>query len=165
MPRTEDSRLLRLLSVPENVRFLLILLLSVAATSVFGQEKVKILAMLRYDQPALRTPVVVRADSVANSFRNVSIPRLQYRVAGLTPDNQNATGFAPDALLEEQSNSNQGDLFQLVHKRLSAAGRMGKWMDVEAGYGEIIHGEFSIGESTVELQRPGCAYLKASLSF
>ena len=76
-------------------------------------------------------------------------------------DNQNATDFR----LEKQSGSNQRDLFQLVHKKLYADGRTGKWVDVEAGYGQICGVESGIGKNSVELEQPGCAYLKASFSF
>jgi hypothetical protein len=137
-----------------------------AATSVFGQEPVLTLAMVRYDQSPARTPAVARNNSAANLLcYDASAPRLQYRVVALKLDNQNATGFSSDFRLEKQSGSNQRDLFQLVHKKLYADGRTGKWVDVAAGYGQICGVESSIGKNTAELQRPGFAYLKASFSF
>jgi 16S rRNA U516 pseudouridylate synthase RsuA-like enzyme len=83
----------------------------------------------------------------------------------LKPDNQNATGFSYNSRLEKQSGSNQRDLFQLVHKKLSANGQTGSWVLVEARYGQICRIESSIGKNTVELQRPGFACLKTSFSF
>ena len=80
-------------------------------------------------------------------------------------DNQNATDFSSDSRLEKQSDSNQRDLFQLVHKKMYADGRTGKWVDVAAGYGQILGVETSIGKNSAEWERPGCAYLKASFSF
>jgi hypothetical protein len=164
--RTEDSNLLLLLSGSENVLRFLVLLLALAATSVFGQEPVVTLAMVSYNQSPARTPIVARNDDSATSaFRYASATRLQYRVAVLKPDNQNATGFSYDSRLEKQNSSNQRDLFQLIHKKLSANGRTGKWVDVAAGYGQVCQFESNIGKNTAELQRPGCAYLKASFSF
>jgi hypothetical protein len=164
--RTEDSNLLLLLSGSKSFRRFLVLLLALAETSVFGQGSVLTLAMVRYDQSPARTPAVARNHSAANLLcYDASAPRLQYRVAALNLDNQNATGFSSDSRLEKQSGSNQRDLFQLVHKKLSANGQTGSWVIVEAGYGQICRDESSIGKNTVELERPGCAYLKASFSF
>jgi hypothetical protein len=154
------------LSAPNGVRFLLIFFLSMAATSVFGQETVRTLAMVRYDQPSVvRTPVAVHADSVAYSFDNISAPHLPYRLAVLKVGHQNDAGFFTGFRLEPPNGSDQGDLFRLIHKNLSAVGRTGNWLNVEVGYGPINDGEFDIKKSTVELQRPGYAFLKASLSF
>ena len=166
MQRTEDSNLLLLLSGSEYVLRFLVLLLALTVTSVFGQEPVLTLAMVSYNQSPARTPAAVRNNSVTNLLcYDASATRLQYRVAALKLDNQNATGFSYDSRLEKQSGSNQRDLFQLVHKKLYADGRTGKWVDVAAGYGQICGVESSIGKNTAELQRPGFAYLKASFSF
>jgi hypothetical protein len=163
--RTEDSNLLLLLSRSEYVLRFLVLLLALAVTSVFGQESVVTLAMVSYDQSPARMPAMARNDSATGSFRYASAPRLQHQVAVLKLDNQNATGFSSDYRLEKQSGSNQRDLFQLIHKKLSANGRTGSWVLVEAGYGQICRVESGIGKNTAELQRPGFAYLRASFSF
>jgi hypothetical protein len=164
--RTEDSNLLLLLSGSKSFYSFLILLLALAATSVFGQGSVLTLAMVRYDQSPVRTPTVAHNNSAANLLcYDAPAPRLQYRVAVLKFDNQNATDFSSDSRLEKQSISNQHDLFQLVHKKLYADGRTGKWMDVAAGYGQVCQFESGIAKNTAELQRPGFAYLKASFSF
>ena len=42
---------------------------------------------------------------------------------------------------------------------------MGKWMYIAAGYGQVSEHETDIAKNTVDLQRPGFAYLKASFSF
>jgi len=132
--RTEDFNLLLLLSGSEYVLRFLVLLLALAVTSVFGQESVVTLAMVSYDQSSARTPTVARNYSATSSFPYASAPRLQSRVAVLKPDNQNATGFSYDSRLEKQNGSNQRDLFQLIHKKLSANGQTGSWVLVEAGY-------------------------------
>jgi hypothetical protein len=164
--RTEDSNLLLLLSGSKNVRRFLVLLLALAATSVFGQESVLTLAMVRYDQSPVRRSVVARNNSAANLFcYDAFAPRLQYQVAALNLDNQNATDFLSDSRLQKQSGSNQRDLFQLVHKKLYADGRTGKWVAVAAGYGQVCQFESGIGKNSTELQRPGFAYLRASFSF
>jgi hypothetical protein len=163
--RTEDSNLLLLLSGSEYVLRFLVLLLALAVTSVFGQESVVILAMVSYDQSLARTTTVARNHSATSSFPYASAPRLQSRMAALKFDNQNATDFSSDFRLEKQSGSNQRDLFQLVHKKLSANRRTGSWVLVEAGYGQICRVDSSIGKNTAELQRPGFAYLRASFSF
>ena len=166
MQRTENSNLLLLLSGSEYVLRFLVLLLALAVTSVFGQESVLTLAMVSYDQSPARTPAVVRNNSVTNLLcYDASAPRLQHQVAVLKLDNQNATGFSSDFRLEKQTGSNQRDWFQLVHKKLSANGRTGKWVDVAAGYGQVCQFESGIGKNSVELEQPGCAYLKASFSF
>jgi hypothetical protein len=137
-----------------------------AATSEFGQESVLTLAMVRYDLPPVRKPAVTRNDAVANFHcYDASVPRFQPQAAVLKPDNQNATGFPYDSRLEKQDGSNQRDLFQLVHKKLYSDGRMGRWVDVTAGYGQVCQFESGIAKNTAELQQPGCAYLKASFSF
>jgi hypothetical protein len=46
-----------------------------------------------------------------------------------------------------------------------ADGRMGKWVDVAAGYGQVCGLESGLRKDSVELEQPGCAYLKASFSF
>ena len=166
MQQTEDSNLLFLLSGSANVLRFLVVLLALGATLVLGQEPVVTLAMVRYDQSPAQTPAVARNNSAANLLcYDASAPRLQYRVAVLKPDNQNATGFSYDSRLKKQSGSNQHDLFPLVHKKLYADGRAGKWVDVEAGYGQICGVESGIGKNTMELEQPSCAYLKASFSF
>ena len=165
MQRTEDSNLLLLRSGSEYVLRFLVLLLALTVTSVFGQEPAVTLAMVSYDQSPARTPAVARDDSATNSFRYASAPRLQHQVAALKLDNQNATGFSYDFRLEKQNGSNQGAWFQLVHKKLSANGRTGSGVLVEAGYGQICQFESGIGKNTAELQRPGFAYLRASFSF
>jgi hypothetical protein len=164
--RTEDSNLLLFLSGSEYVLRFLVLLLALTVTSVFGQESVVTLAMVSYDQSPARMPAVARNHPAANLLcYDASAPRLQYQAAVLKLDNQNATSFLSDFRLEKQSGSNQRDLFQLVHKKLSADGRTGKWVDVAAGYGQICQFESGIGKNTAELQRPGYAYLRASFSF
>jgi hypothetical protein len=109
---------------------------------------------------------VARNNSAANLLSyDASAIRLPYRVAALKLDNQPVTDFSSDSRLEKQSGSNQRDLFQLVHKKLYADGRTGKWMDVAAGYGQICQFESSITKNTADLERPGFAYLRASFSF
>jgi len=163
--RTEASNLLLLLFDPEKIHRFFVLLLALAATWVFWLESVMTPPMVSHNQSPARTPAVTRNDSATSSFRYASAPRLQYQVAALKLDDQNATDFPYDFRLEKQNGSNQRDLFQLVHKKLYADGRMGKWVDVEAGYGQICGVEPGIGKNTVELERPSRAYLKASFSF
>jgi hypothetical protein len=159
--RTKDAHLLLLLSGSKSFRRFLVVLMALAVTSVFGQGSVLTLAMVRYDQsPAARN------NSAANLLcYDASAPRLQYRVAALKLDNQNAPDFSFDSRLEKQSGSNQHDLLQLVHTKLYTDGRTGKWMDVAAGYGQVCEFESGIAESTAELERPSRAYVKASFSF
>lgn len=165
MQRTENSNLSLFLSGLKSARRILVLVLALTATSVFAQG-VLTLAMVRYDQSPTRTPAAAR-----NNFATCLLcydapaPRLQNQVAAVKFDNQNRLGFSFDSRLEKQSSSNQRDLLQLVHKKLYADGRAGKWMDVAAGYGQIYPFESGIAQNTDELQRPGFAYLKASFSF
>jgi hypothetical protein len=163
--RTEDFNLLFLLSGSKSFRRFLVLLLAITATSVFGQESVLTLAMVSHNQSPAWTRAVASNDSATSAFRYASAPRLQSRMTVLKSDNQNATGFSYDSRLEKQNGSNQRDLFQLFHKKLSADGRPGSWMLVEAGYGQICRAEPGIGKNTAELERPSRAYLKASFSF
>ena len=166
MHRTEDASLLFLLSGAKSFRRCLILLLALAVTSVFGQGSVLTLAMVRYDQSPIRTPAVARNNSAANSLcYDASAPRLQHQVAVLKLDNQPSPDFSFDYRLEKQSSLNQHDLFQLVHKKLYADGRAGKWMDIGAGYGQVCQFESGLAKNTEELERPGFAYLRASFSF
>jgi len=151
--------------VSEITRFLQVVFLLMVATSVFGQEKVRTLAMVRYTQSPVQIPAVTRADPTAMPFRNVPAPRLQYRPAALTPVNQNDAGLEFDSRLEKQSGSNQQDLFQLVHKKIGTSGRTGSWVDVEAGYGRTGHDESGFVRNTADLERPGFAYLRADFSF
>jgi hypothetical protein len=131
-----------------------------------GQGSVLTLAMVRYDLSPARMPAVARNNSTANILcYDASAPRFQYQAAVLQINNQNATDFSSNSRLEKQSGSNQRDFFQLVHKKMYADGRTGRWVDVAAGYGQICRVESSIGKNSVELERPGFAYLKASFSF
>jgi len=166
VPSTEVSNLLRLLSGSKSFRRFLILLLAMAATSVLGQESVLTLAMVRYDQPPALMPAVARNNSAASRFGyEASTSHLRYPMTTLKLDHQNASGFPSDSHLEKQGGSNQGDLLRLVHKKMYADGRAGKWVDVAAGYGHICGVESGIWKNTTDLERPGCAYLKASFSF
>jgi hypothetical protein len=159
--RTEDANQLLLLSGSKSIRHFLVLLLALGATSVFGQESVLTLAMVRYDQ----SPAARNNSAVNLLCYDAPAPQLQYRVAVLKFNNQNATDYSFDSRLEKQSGSNQRSLFQLVHKKLYADGRMGKWMDVAAGYGRVCQLESGLAKSTAELEQPSRAYLKASFSF
>jgi len=161
VPKTEVPNLLFLPSGSKSFRRFLVLLLILTATLVFGLGSAVTPAMVSHNQSPARTPAVARHDSATSSFPCVSTSRLQYPAVVSKTDNQNATDFR----LEKQSGSNQRDLFQLVHKKLYADGRTGKWVDVEAGYGQICGVESGIGKNSVELEQPGCAYLKASFSF
>jgi hypothetical protein len=166
VPRTDISNLLFLLPGSKSFRRFLILLLTMAATSEFGQEPVLTLAMIRPDQPPVRKPAVTRNDSAANLLcSDAPAPRLQHQVAAIKTDDQKTADFPSDSRLEKQSGFNQRDFFQLVHKKLYTDGRTGKWVDVAAGYGHFCGAESGIGINTAELERPGCAYLKASFSF
>jgi hypothetical protein len=161
VPKTEASNLLLLPSGSKSFRRFLTLLLALTATLVFGLGSAVTPATVSHNQSPARTPVVARIDLTTSSFPCASAPRLQYPAAVLKPDNQNTADFR----LEKQNDSNQRDWFQLVHKKLYADGRMGKWMDVTAGYGQVCQFESGIAKNTAELQQPGCAYLKASFSF
>ena len=122
--------------------------------------------MVRYNQAPARKCVVVRNNSTPKLLvYSAPAPRLQSQVATSKPDNQNTANFPSDSRLEKQSGSNQRDLLQLVHTKLYADGRTGKWMDVAAGYGQVCDFESGIAESKAELERPSRAYLKASFSF
>jgi hypothetical protein len=156
-----------LLPGTKNFRHFLVLLLTLAATPEFGQEPVLILAKVRHDQPPARRTAAARNDSASHLlYSDAFTSPLQYQVAAVKkPDVQNATDFPCNSRLEKQSGSNQRDLFQLVHKRLYADGRIGKWVNVAAGYGQIDGLECGIGKNSLELEHPGCAYLQASFSF
>jgi hypothetical protein len=133
---------------------------------VFGQGSGLTLAMVRYDQSPVRRSAVVRNNSAVNLIGyDVSAPRLQYQMAALNLDNQNATNFSTVSRLEKPSGSNQRDLFRFVHKKLYADGRTAKWVDVAAGYGRVCQFESGIGKSAADLEHPGFAYLRASFSF
>jgi len=111
-------------------------------------------------------PAVARNNSTANILcYDASAPRFQYQAAVLQINNQNATDFSSNSRLEKQSGSNQRDFFQLVHTKLYADGRTGKWMNVAAGYGQVCQFESGIAENMAQLERPSRAYLKASFSF
>jgi len=166
VPKTQACKLLFLLSGLKSVRRLLILLLSMAATSEFGQEPVLTMAMIRHVQPPVRKPAVIHNDSTANRYYyNTPAPRPQFPAAAANLDDQNVTDSPSDSHLEKQSNPNQRNLFQLVHKKVCADGHTGKWVDVAAGYGQIGGAEPGLEKNSVELEQPGRAYLKASFSF
>jgi hypothetical protein len=167
VPKTEVPNLLFLLPGSKCFRRFLVVLLTMAATSEFGQESVLTLAKVRLDQPPAKKPAVIRKDSAPKSFGdNASAPpRLQQQVAAAKPDNQKATNFPPDYRFEKQGDSNQRDLLQFVHKKLSMDGQTCKWVDVAAGYGHVYGAESGLKNDSVELEQPGRAYLKASFSF
>ena len=121
--------------------------------------------MVRYNQSIVASPAVPRTDTTVTSFRNVAAPHLQYRTPASKPENKYDAGLSFDSRLEKQNDPNQHDLFQLVHKKINATGRTGRWVDVEAGYGHIGCDELTFVRNTGDLERPGCAYLKANFSF
>ena len=164
--RTKYANWLILLSGLKSVRYYLVLL-ALATISVFGQEPVLTLAMVRYDPSPVRTPKAAHNNSAADLLcYDVSASHFPYRAAALKLDNQNTIGFSFDFRLEKQSDPiHQQDLLQLVHTKLYSDGRMGKWMNVAAGYGQVCQHETDIAKNTEDMQRPGFAYLKASFSF
>jgi hypothetical protein len=164
--RTKDSKPLPLLFDPENIHRFFVLLLTLAATLVFWLESAATPPMVSHNRSPARRPAVARNHSATNLLcYDTPVPRLQSQAAELKTDNQNPTDFFPESLLEKESGSNQRDLFQLIHKKLSANGQTGKWVDVAAGYGRICGVEPGIRENAAELEQPGRAYLKASFSF
>ena len=165
--RIIDANPLSLLSGSKSVRRCLVLLLALAATSVLGQGSVLTLAMVRYDQSPALTPRVAHNISTTDLLcYDASVSHFQYRVAALELDHQNTSVFSFDPRLEKPVGSNQQhDLLPLVHTKLYSDGRMGKWMYIAAGYGQVSEHETDIAKNTVDLQRPGFAYLKASFSF
>lgn len=165
MHRTVDASLF--LYGLKSFRRFIVLALALTLTPVFGQGSVLTLAMVRYDQSPVRTPVVAHINSTAKPLcYDASVPPLQSQVIALKLENQNnTTNYSSNSLLEKQGGSNQHDLFLLVHKKLRADGRTAKWMDVAAGYGQVCQHESDIAKNTEDLQRPGFAYLKASFSF
>lgn len=167
MHPTEDASLLPPVSGSKIFRQFLVLLLALAATSVFGQESVLTLAMVRYDKSPAWTPAEAHSNTATDLFcYDVSAPRLPSRVAALKLDYQSTTDFTFDSRLEKQSEPiHQHDLIQLVHTKLYSDGRMGKWMNVAAGYGQVCQHETDIAKNMEDLQRPGFAYLSASFSF
>jgi hypothetical protein len=166
VPRTEVSNLLLLLPGSKSFCRLLVLLLTVTATSEFGQESVRALAMVRHVPSAAWAPVVAASNSTTNRFSHAaSAPRLPNPVAAVKLNHQNTADVPSDSHLVKQSDPSQSDLFLLVQKKSSAEGRPHKWVDLAAGYGQICGPEASIGEHSAELERPGCAYVKASFSF
>ena len=176
MQRSKDSKPLPLLFDPENIHRFFVLLLTLAATLVFWLQSAGTPPMVSLTQSPARRSAVARNHPVATLLcYDAPAPHLQppagalkpdnLQAAVLKPDDQNATVFPYESRLEKQNDSNQHDLFQLIHKKLYADGRMGKWVDVEAGYGQICGVEPGIWENTVELERPSRAYLKASFSF
>ena len=168
MHTSKNANQLFLLSGSKNFRRFLVLLLALAATSVSKQESVLTAAVVRYDQAPAQKCVVVRNNSAANLLvYTAPTPRHLSRAAASKPDsqNKNTADFPSVSRLEKQSGSYQRDLFQLVHTKLYADGRTGKWMDVAAGYGQVCEFESGIAESMAELERPSRAYVKASFSF
>src|SRR5208337_822128 len=113
----------RLLSGTRNILRLVVLLVAPAVPVVSGQESVLTLAMLRYDQPAVRTLAVVCYDSATISFSHVSVPVLQYQVAASRYDSPGASAFSFDTLLEEQNRYYRQEWLQLFHKGLVGDGR------------------------------------------
>ena len=166
MHTSKNANQLFLLSGSKNFRRFLVLLLALAATSVSRQESVLTAAMVRYDQAPARRCAVVSNNSAANLLvYTAPTPHLQSRAAASKPDGQKTADFPSVSRLEKQSGSYQRDLFQLVHTKLYADGRAGKWMDVAAGYGQVCDFESGIAENMAELERPSRAYVKASFSF
>jgi len=160
-----DSNSPRLLSGTRNILRLVVLLVAPAVPVVSGQESVLTLAMLRYDQPAVRTLAVVCYDSATISFSHVSVPVLQYQVAASRYDSPGASAFSFDTLLEEQNRYYRQEWLQLFHKGLVGDGRTSFWGHLEAGYGQFWRLESQFGKSAMELEQPSCAYLMARFSF
>ena len=165
MLKIEVSKLLPPLTDPEHIHRFFVLLLALAATLAFWLESTGTPAMICQEPSPARTPAVASIEPVTSPLSSVTAPRLRFRTSVIKPDNQDATGYSYDYRFEKQNDSNQRDLFQLIHKKLSANGQSGSRVLVEAGYGQICEVEAGIGENEVELERPSRAYLKASFSF
>ncbi len=155
------------LSGSKHVFGLFVLLPVLAATPVFGQVSVITLAMVSYDQSLARPAAIAYNDAVANPLVSASVPRLQYQIAGLNLDHQNAISFSSDFLFENNNGSNRCNGSQSIYKKSNANGQTLSWMHVEAGYGQFCQYGSCFGSNAVELelQQPHCAYLRASFSF
>ncbi|MFZ0827869.1 MAG: hypothetical protein WAO02_10650 [Verrucomicrobiia bacterium] len=165
VPGTKDSNLLRRLSVSKPFLWLLVLLPSVAAISVFGQKSVITLAMVSYDQAPAGTAAVAAKGSTANALGDTSAPLLQYRITGLKLDHQNIPCFSTNSLFDQRDGSLPGNWSRFVYKKATVDGRTAGWMHVEAGYGQYCQFESSFGENAWQLERPSCAYFRACFSF
>ena len=143
----------------------LVLLPALAAIPAGGQNSVITLAMVRYDQSPVRMDAVARNDPVAQQLAYVPAPRLQYQIAGVKLDHQDAISLSTDFLLENRNGSSPRDWLQLSSKKPNAAGWMGSGVHIKAGYGQFCQFESSLGKTTVELEQPSCAYFKAGFSF
>ena len=167
MPSNKNSSPLLLLSGSGNVLAYLILLLTLAATMVLGQEAGLTPARISYDRSPVRTSPAIGHDAAANPLYLVSAPCLQYEVATAKLDHLNIGAWALDASLDPLNGSYRHNWLQLVRRKSDGDGGTGFWGHLEAGYGQFCRLESGFGRTLVEWEweQPSCAYLKARFSF
>ncbi len=158
------SRLFPLLTEPEHIHRFFILLLTLTATFVFWLESKG--APVTSDETPSQPwrPAATRIGSIT-AFSPATDPRLPLQNPVPKTDKQNAAGYPANYHLEKQRDAGRSDLFQMIYKKLGPDGRSGNRVRVEAGYGPLCRMEPDFGQRSLELEQPGCAYLKASLSF
>lgn len=121
--------------------------------------------MISYDLSPAPAKAAARNDLVLHTAGDYFVPRLQYRIAGLQFNHHDTASPSSGSLFDQWNTFSSSDRIPFVCTKLNAEGRTGSWMHLEAGYGQICQFESCIGKSTMELEQPSCAYLKASFSF
>jgi hypothetical protein len=159
------DRLLRLFAA-KNILHVIIPLLVLAATPSSGQESMISVASVRYHQLSERLPVAAN-DYFASRLANLSSIFKRTNGKSTAPELNvgKENDFLPDVRLEKPDRLSQHDLFRLMHKELGPNEWSRRWMDVQAGYGEVCFDRADFEKFDDDWQVPACAYVKASFSF
>lgn len=151
------------LPLGSRVRNVFRLVLWLLAPAALGQNAILISAPVNYDQIARTSIASQNGISPIGCF--VLTPQLQSQVESLEIDRSNTISFLSDPSPEAPARLYRNDWSQFVLKRTSESARPGFWAHLQAGYGQFYRSERLFGESAMELEQPGCAYLKARFSF
>jgi hypothetical protein len=172
MPKIEPAKPAPDLTVPENIHRLFVLLLALAATLVFWLEATATPATpsrqpARAVKPAATVVATATTPQAAATVpaAPVQAPATAVQSPASIPK-QPVAAAAPDEFrLEKQNNVRRADWLQMIPRRLSTDVWSANGVRVEAGYGQICQLDPHMEKYSTELERPGCAFLKASFSF
>ena len=97
----------------------------------------------------------------ASSVTDNSFTLKNSQPEAVSPNDEKALALSPSSQIENQTNSGQPELLQLVRE----SSQPNKSVTVQAGYGRIWDDQSTLQKISAGHQEPGCAYVSAKISF
>jgi hypothetical protein len=159
------GQLFRLFAAKKKFR-IAVMLVIFAAIRANSAEPVLTLAMVRHN-PSPEPLTAAVDDQFATSILDSSpvFTLENQNEISSEPKTARSTGFSPVAQLEKQTVAKQHCLILLAHKKLGVNKCSTRWLDIQAGYGQVCYDPVDLKMIEPDWEEPGCIYVKASFSF